>query len=177
MSERRSSGSLPTLSGPQLAALIGLSGRQVQRLAAEGVLPRDGRGRYDPTKAVPAFVQYLRDGREGSGSLVEEKLRLTVAQRREIEQKTRHRARELVEIDEVDRVFAAAMVTVGSQLDGLGGRLANELSALTDPAQVREVLFRETRRIRAAAAAQLEALAGAPASGEPAEAAEGGDGG
>lgn len=64
---------------------------------------------------------------------------------------------DLVERQGVVSAFAEAMVVIASQLDGLGGRLAIELSGMSNPAEIQALILRETRRARAAAAALLEA--------------------
>jgi hypothetical protein len=166
---------LPPIRADHLARLAGIETRHLNRLVRAGVVERAGRGRFDPEKAIPSIVNYYRQGREGSGDAANEKLLLTVAQRKEIEQRTAIRARELVPLDSVSTAFDAAMVLVGAQLDGLGGRLASDMAVQSDPAICRKVIFDETRRIRAAAAAELEALTGHSEGSETAEAAEGDD--
>ena len=65
---------------------------------------------------------------------------------------------EVLIVEDVKDALNDIAVSFGSQLDALGGRLSNELAALTDPAEIRQVLFEESRRIRAATADALEAL-------------------
>jgi hypothetical protein len=149
------------LSAVDLARLLALSDRQVRRLYAAGVLPKVGR-RFDAFVCVPKFVAYLRTGTGDSADLSEARLKLTEAQRRDLELRTRQRSRKVVDLDEVATVFDAAMVIVASSLDGLAGRLSNELATVSEPALIRARLFDECRRIRNAAADQLEALAGTP---------------
>lgn len=150
------------VTGPTLRAVLGVSTRQFHRLTRAGVIPRHGR-MFDLRKAVPAYVKYLREGRESSSAIAEATLQLRQAQRREIEARTRRAERDVVSLDEVGSVFEAAMTLVGGQLDGIAGRLCAELAQTDDPAIVREKLFHECRRIRNAAAAELETLAGDPA--------------
>jgi phage terminase Nu1 subunit (DNA packaging protein) len=164
------------ISGPQLAQLSGLTVRQLGRLVGAGVIRKAQRGRYALTEVVPALVDYYRQGKEGSGDIAEEKLKKTVAERREIEQRTAIRARELIPVDQVRTCFDTAMVIVGSQLDGLGGRLAGDVAAESDPAVCKGIIFNETRRIRAASAAELEALTNPNGRREAPETAEGDDG-
>src|SRR6185295_17949975 len=113
---------LPLVSGPQLAQLTGLTVRHLGRLAAAGVIRKAQRGRYALTEVIPALLAYYQNGTEGSGDLADERLKLTVAQRKEIEQRTAIRARELIPVDEVRTAFDTSMTLVGAQLDGLGGR-------------------------------------------------------
>lgn len=145
------------LTGALLGRLLGITDRQVRRLHSKGVLPKIGR-KFDAFACTPKFTAYLRSGAGGSADLAEARLKLTDAQRRDLELRTRQRERRLLDLDEVAGCFDAAMVTVGSQLDGLAGRLCGELATVTEPALIRARLFEETRRIRNAAADQLEAL-------------------
>lgn len=158
------------VTGPILRAVLGVSTRQFHRLTRAGVIPRHGR-MFDLRKAVPAYTKYLRDGRETSTDIAEATLKLREAQRREIEARTRRAERDVVSLDEVGSVFEAAMTLVGGQLDGIAGRMCAELAQIDDPAIVREKLFHECRRIRNAAAAELETFAGGATRGEVPESA------
>jgi hypothetical protein len=173
VTKRPEKSDLPLVSGPQLAALVNLTVRQLNRLAMAGVIRKARRGSYALSEAIPGLIDYYRRGREGSGDLAEEKLRLTVAQRREVEQRTSIRARELIPLDAVRTGFDTAMTIVGSQLEGLGGRIANDLATETDAAKCKHVIFNECRRIRAAAAAQLEAVCRDPGRPEASTTTEG----
>lgn len=62
---------------------------------------------------------------------------------------------DLIPMAVAENVIDRAFGLVATQLDGLAGRLAAELAAVSDAAVIRQVLFDETRRIRAAAAAEL----------------------
>ena len=150
---------LPAIDGPKLAQIAGLTLKHINRLAREGVLPKARRNLFDTEKALSALITYYRNGREGSGTQADEKLRHTIAQRIEIEQRTAIKARQLLPVNEVKTAFDTAMTLIGSQLDGVAGRLAADLAGLSDPALCKKVIFDETRRIRTAAAAELEAFA------------------
>ena len=151
---------LPALTGPALARLLGITGRTVLRLHGIGVLPRVGK-RYDPAACVQAYLTYIKNNSEASGDLAAAKLKLTDAQRKAIELKTAATERRVVQVADVEVVLERVGVLIGTQLDGLGGRVAGQLAAESDPAAIRKVLFDECRRIRNAAAGELEALAGA----------------
>lgn len=153
------------------AKVIGLGRRQFDRLVTAGVLPRAAPRLFDLVKVGPAYFQYVRDGKAGSTAIGEARLAYLQAQRRALDQRTRERARELIELLEVRRVFDASMATIGAQLDGLSGRCAAELAAITDPAIVREKLAEEVHRVRTAAAADLAALVDPVIGGEDPDAA------
>jgi hypothetical protein len=154
--------------------VLGISRRQFDRLLARQVFsrpdataPLGSRGRFDLSLVVPAYCRYMRDGSEASEDVAAAKLKLIDAQRHSIVQRTRERDGELLERDEVGRVFNAVMVQVRAALGGLPGRYAGEIAAISnEPARVREMLADECRRIGEQAAAELSALADRVGRGE-----------
>lgn len=145
-----------------IAKLLRISSRHIRRLSRDGVLPRAGSGPrdgFDLATCIPKYLAHLEG--EAAGSLSEARRKLVEAQRRDLENRMRRREGETVDRDDVQRAFLSAMTSIGGQLDGLAGRVSAEIAGLVEPAQVREVLFRECRRIRNTAAAELEAIAGA----------------
>ncbi len=167
---------LPSVTTAVLAELSGLTPRQIQRLARGRTIAKAGRNAYDLRNVVHALIRYYRQDAETDGDQAAENLRRTIAQRREIEQRVSHKARDLIPAAEVRAAFDTAMTLVGSQLDGLAGRIANQVAAESDPAICKKVVFDETRRIRAAAAAELEAFADDSGGRQSATATEGDDG-
>lgn len=100
---------------------------------------------------------------DGSGtgtviSLKTEEARLKKHQADKAEVEAQKAKGEVLIVDDVKDSLNDIAVSFGSQLDALGGRLSNELAAITDPAEIRKVLFEESRRIRSATADALEAL-------------------
>jgi hypothetical protein len=148
--------------------MIGRTDRQVRRLHRDGVLPKAGKA-FDAYVCVPRFIAYLNAGAERSSSVASSRQALIEAQRKALELKTRRSERELLPAADVAQSIEAIMVAVGSQLDGLGGRVCSELAAITDAAVIRARLFDECRRIRNTAAAALDALAGPAPGSEGAE--------
>jgi hypothetical protein len=86
-------------------------------------------------------------------------------------------ANKVLELEAVEATVERAMVLCASQLDGLGGRVAARLAAESDVAVIRQVLFDECRRIRAAIAAELETAADSEEGGEGDQAAAAEDAG
>ena len=142
-----------------LGRLLGIGERHVSRLSVQGLFPRVSRGRFDPFVCVPAYVAYQAQGKEASNTLYAERLKHVTAQRIAIEQRTAARDRKLIPLDEAVSILYTVVGLFTSQLDGMGGRTCNALAAETDPALTKDIVFHETRRIRAAAATQIEALA------------------
>jgi hypothetical protein len=152
--------SLPLVSAPVAAQILGISRRQFDRLVALQVIPRGANARrFDLLTAGPAFYRYLRDGKSESSSITDARLKLLEAQHRALEQRTRERDGELIERAEVSRVFSSALAQIAAAFEGLPGRLASELATIDQPATIHEMIANEIRRIREAAAANLEQLA------------------
>ena len=149
--------SLP-VKGPIAAAVLRLSARHFYRLVRERVIPRDGR-LFDLVKVVPAYLAYQAAGGAGSSEMADARLKLIQSQGRALDQRTRRESGKLVERAEVSRICSAAVVVFAAAVDGMSGRLAGELAAIDQPAQIHEVLADEARRIRNAAADELEKLA------------------
>lgn len=142
----------------ELAHLLGITSRQVQRLAKAGILPRSARGSYDLAAGVQAWGAYLSQGK-ATAELGSERRRLTSAQAYRAEIENKRIDGQLFLAADVEIVVSAAMTVVAAGLDSLGGRLAAELAAESDPGVIRQRLLRETRQIRAAAADRLQNLA------------------
>ncbi len=148
--------------------LLGLSDRQFQRLITAGVFKSVTKGLYDLTASIKAWVEYHANGQTDSTNAEERRL-LTIAQRKRIELDIAERGKELIEISEVRQFYLMNIQMLTSQLEGLPGRMAYELAACSDPAMVRAILLKETRRVRQNLADQLNAVARSPASRRPAE--------
>ena len=137
-----------------LVDLLGVSLGHFHKLKQAGVFPSVATGQYDLKACIAAWTKYHADGRTGSDMAAEKRL-LVIAQRKQIELRTRTEERDLVPLAEAQQTFNAAMVLLAAQLDGLPGRVAGELAGIEDPAAVRALLFDETRRIRHVTATKL----------------------
>lgn len=64
----------------------------------------------------------------------------------------------VIDADDVQDILNEVAVIYRSQLDSLGGRLADEFASLTDPAELKQRLFEEGRRVGADTADKLVAF-------------------
>lgn len=149
---------LPTVRASVAATVLGISRRQFDRLVGSGVLPSSAPKQYRLEEVVPAYISYASNGRSGTGDLAAARLRLIEAQSRQVEIANRKREGELHEHGDVHQLLARLGVTFAGQLEALPGRVAGQLAGINDPAQIREVLLRECRQIRSAAADEIEAF-------------------
>lgn len=108
-----------------MAAVLGVTPRWLQTLVKDGMLPALGRGRFDPTAVVQAYVTFRAEGatkKTGTDSL--DKLRDEKAL--EIKLNRLRKDRELIAIDEatgvVDEIvgmFVSSMAGLPAQITGV----------------------------------------------------------
>ncbi|MBF0182744.1 MAG: terminase small subunit [Magnetococcales bacterium] len=153
------------LNRAQFAELIGKSRGWVSKLMAAGMpfVPGGGKGHEVAIDSVQAIAWLIERERHKATTgepetLLTERIRLTSAQANKAEMEVSQMSNLFVEKEAVKAVFAEAMVIIATQMDGLGGRLASELAGMTNQAEIQALLLRETRRIRATAAAKLGEL-------------------
>ena len=151
---------LPPISVKQLAQLAGLSANHLAKLAAAGHVPKPVRGQFaDTGAAIAALLKYYRLGRESSSEIAQAKLRHVDAQTEDVRQRTAIRGGKVAPMDEVTTVFDATLNIFAASMDGLGGRLCNELAPEPSPAIIKGKIDDETRRILQTASASLSAYA------------------
>lgn len=147
----------PRFTTAELSALLGISDRQIRNLVASDLLPAKGEdGQHDGRASIEAWVAYHADDREGSLAGAKKTFWRAKAAREEtadrLERGELMRRRDAIAIGE------AAMGIVANYLDGLGGRMAAELAALSEPALVAEAIDREAHEIRSRAAREIGRL-------------------
>lgn len=142
-----------------IAKLFNLTERRVQQLAKDGIIPKAERGKYDLVGCVRGYIKYLQDlafGREvASFDTHKESARLKKAQADHKQFQVEIIKGEWIPREEVQDLFNEVAVIYGSSLDAIGGRQANELAAITNPAEIRQILFAESRQIRESTAEKL----------------------
>jgi hypothetical protein len=142
-----------------LAKLFNCTERYVQKLAGDDIIPRAEKGKYDLILCVQNYTQHLRDqaiGKGGgSGNVNTENARLKKAQVEHKEFQVEIIKGDWIPRDEVRDLVTSIAVIYGSSLDALGGRQANELAGIDNPAEIRRQLFGECRQIREDTAGKL----------------------
>lgn len=125
--------------GEELAEWLGLSARQVGRLAQDGRAVRLGRNRYDLKASVKAYCEWARDqmpggrpgGRTSTGRLAEERERLVREQADQVALKNAQARGELVHRAAVEQSWTATLVGVRAAMLSLPVRLSGRLSHLS----------------------------------------------
>lgn len=143
----------------EAAKCIGIAAETFSRLRADGIfIPNEDGRTFRIASVVKSWLNY-KLGTATPGSLAEEKCKLIIEQRKRLEIDNRARVDELVEREDVSQALTEVMAIVATQLDGLPGRGAHELANISDPAETYAWIAAETKRMRNAAADEIEAYA------------------
>lgn len=141
------------VSTSELASVLGLTVQRIGQLQNEGVIPQHARGQYRLGASVQAYAHYLGSRRPTRDS---EHSRLARVQADKIDRENRRARGELLPREVVDETLQGVHAAAVPLLDGMGGRLANELSGISEPAVIRERIQDECRAVRTAVADYLE---------------------
>lgn len=154
-----------TVTKKSFADMIGKSPRWVSNLIDEG-MPARGGGRGNPVEidteeAIDWLIRREISKRFGDdedieeGSAADEDRQLKRVRREEIELRIEERKRLIGPVVGFEDIALRIAGTYASQLDGFSSRVAGELAAMDDPAEIRAYLHDETRQIRASTAEQI----------------------
>lgn len=135
-----------TAGGKELAALLGITDRQVRNLADEGVAKRAGRGRYLLGESIRAVIAQAE--KRASSALDAEKAALMAARRQETEMRIAEKRGELVPREEVDFTLSTVIGGMKSDLMSLPARVSRDVS-------IRRAIEAEIARILNSAAARM----------------------
>lgn len=134
-----------------LADLLDLSEQRVGILTKTGTLTRGPKG-YHLRTAVRAYLQFLRSK---TGSLTNERARLTKAQADLAELRLQARSGELVLLSEVEKAVFASNRRARDRMQNIPARVSGILAAESDQAKIFAILTREIHEA-------LEELSGGP---------------
>jgi hypothetical protein len=129
-----------------IAACSGLSTVTVHTLQKRAIIKQSAPGKYHLYETMQAIVNYMKQG-DAFSSLATKRERKIAEEIRKIQLSNDVEEGKLIPMDHAKNVVSEAMATVRMGHEALGGRLANELAGIDDPAKVRAVLQRETRAI------------------------------
>jgi phage terminase Nu1 subunit (DNA packaging protein) len=128
-----------------LAHGLDLSENRIAQLISHGVLPKAlGRGQFDLTASVRAYLQYLR--LNSRGTLAQERTRLTKAKADKEELLFRLRSKELIEVSVVEKTLFEKGRQIRDALQSLADRLAGILAPVNDQTKVHAILTKEVHQ-------------------------------
>ena len=147
----------------KIAKLLMLTDRRVQQLAAEGVIPKSERGRYEIEPVVQAYIRYLQERsvnpaamNSGAGPIdyAAEKARLTKAQADIAEVELATTLGELAPVKEFEKAQSRIFATIRANIMNVPQRVVVQLIGETD-----ELVFKQ--KLRAELTLALESSANA----------------
>jgi len=150
----------------EFAKVIGMSAGWVSK-ALDGGMPavRSGRAgakvQIDTAVALPWLLG--RASERAAPTPDSQRDRLAREQADKVALENAQRRGELVPIAQVRAVASELVSRLGSALEGLPGRLANEIAGISDPAEIRARIGDEIRGARTAFAHGIEVMAGVAA--------------
>jgi len=139
------------LTAQQAADLCGVSRQTIQTWYNEGLK------RQPTVQDLLTFLAHRQGYAPGS-----ERERLARAQAEKFELENARRRGELTLVSYIAELLNGMAADISSRLDGLAGRLANELAGISDAAVIRERILGECRAIRTGVAEHIGKLAEQP---------------
>lgn len=124
-----------------------------------------GHGKYR-LKEVIDYAVRLRSGvlrdqkarRREQGGTKNAQDELAIARREKIELELAQKREELVPLEHAQMAFDSCFVIMADALEYLGARLCNDLSSMDDPAEIQDLIWRESRDVRRLMADKLDFL-------------------
>ena len=135
-----------------IADMLGITDRHLRRLANEGILPKETRGRYPMKGCVQGYIKYLQALRISTDERSGEATRLSKVRADTYELELAEKRGELYRRDVVDQALLQACTNLTAMLDGSASRIASQLGG---GAALRKRLLDAFREIRTQYAAGL----------------------
>ena len=131
--------SLRAVSQTVLCEILSISSTTCNKLEREGVLKKHGRGCYDAIDSLQSFIQHQIKNAGNQN----ERSKLLAQQMRKLELQNEVAEGNLIPIDEASYLVAQYSTALRAALMSLPSRVAQQLSGMTKPASIRQVLSAE----------------------------------
>jgi len=138
-----------TVPSERLALLLDLTPRRLQQLAAEGVIPKTDRNRYDLVESVRGYVRYLRDRafgpelRDSPDSFATQRARLTRARANAEELKARQLAGELIPAADIEAAWGAVTEVMRTRLLAIPSKVAARIGMARNAVEAQAIIRAE----------------------------------
>lgn len=128
-----------------IAALLDLTERRVQQLSAEGVIPRNGHGRYEISSAVRGYIRYLRERAvqgdpKGADEVGASRAMLLKARARLATLEADQFEGQLLRRPDVEKAWGAILANIRTRLLAIPQATAQAIVHLNTPGQVAGLL-------------------------------------
>ncbi len=176
---RDDKGALIPVAAETAAAHLDLSVTRFNDLVRQGVLPKDGRARFDIDAVRIAYIRHIRDiaGGKKSGvdapELTAERARLARAQADKAEMEVAALEGKLVPAESVEKIWTALATSFRSRMVAMPGKLAHQLAAIQNPAEaeafIRKSIYEALDELSNFTPQQCGAAIDSPESSQPDE--------
>lgn len=132
-----------------IAKLLMLSETRVQQLVVEGVIEKEGHGKYNLVKAVQGYIKYLQDRSVGNAGQVKaadyhvEKARKIRAEATLAEMEVDKKRGLLVEVASVEREATSVMLEIRTRMLAVPERVAPSLLGETNEREIKKIISEE----------------------------------
>ncbi len=130
-----------------LAELLGLTTRRIRQLNKEG-MAQYKRGTYILREALQWYIEHIKRGHATQLNTEEQRRELLYEQTVKTRLENEETRRILLRADVVSATHNQMAATLAASLDALGPRMGDQLAGIPDGAEVKRLIFAETRRIR-----------------------------
>jgi hypothetical protein len=147
-------------SADELGKIMGIGAPGVRKLVREQDMPREARGLFDFSKAVPWYLDKWKRKAQGEdrGELSDERMLLVREQRLRATMERQLAERTMCRRDEVEAGWITLAGVVVAAFASMVARLAPVVVNLETPAEARALLKREERNVREQLAAEIRSL-------------------
>lgn len=126
----------PSYPVSSIAKLFDLTERRIQQLAAEGIIPKSIKGKYELVASVKGYIKYLRLNKEDTKSSISvERARLLKMQADNLEQDMKFRNKTLLAREKVKKEWTSILGCCRATLLAIPNRLAYQVNAASTPAE------------------------------------------
>ena len=126
-----------------IAKLFDLTERRVQQLAAEGVIPKASKGKYELVPCVKGYINYLKQrslGEVTNPNIATERARLLKMQADKLAMEIDEEKGRLLDAEKAARAWDNLIARCRAVLLGIPNRLANQVIAINNAQEAAHIL-------------------------------------
>ncbi len=127
----------------QVAHILNITPRWIQRLVKENGMPRELHGQYDLVKVVRWYIDFLRkqidEAKKGNESLSDAKLRLTKTRADREAVELEEKQKNLIPVKLSEEIIIGLQIAWLKKLDGLPAKTANKLFAAKSKKEIMDI--------------------------------------
>lgn len=153
---------------PEICEALDLTPQRVNQLAKEGVLPREGRGKYDLVACLRAYVRYLQNAVQSKASMTEDgevvttknaKAQLTQYQAEIKKLELAQRRGSVIAIADHESILSTLIIEAKAGMNAIPARVAPKVLGVESRLMVQAIIDAEVKAVLVQLAKRTPALA------------------